>query len=201
MIADSWGGFVAWVWPPRCWVCGAPADVGGTCAAHAVQAGLSGARCGVCAGELPDGILDGVRCARCRREGRAFLSTVAAFDYGDPAVREWVLRYKHGGRVDLVVPLAGLLRTALEGHGFVLSDHDRLVPVPLHVSRLVERGYDQAALLAAEVARGTGARVQAVLTRVRATPPQGAQLGPTRANNVRGAFQVCLLYTSPSPRD
>ena len=65
-----------------------------------------------------------------------------------------------------------------------------LVPVPLHSARRIERGHDQAALLASELeALGLGRRAPA-LRRLRHTPPQGAPDAPSRAANVRGAFAV-----------
>jgi predicted amidophosphoribosyltransferase len=63
--------------------------------------------------------------------------------------------------------------------------------VPLHRARLVERGYNQAALLARELARLTGGRfVPRALVRLRMTEQQ-ARLGRMeREANVRNAFGV-----------
>ncbi|MEO0661310.1 MAG: hypothetical protein AAFZ87_07220, partial [Planctomycetota bacterium] len=104
-------------------------------------------------------------------------------------MRDWILAFKHGGRVDLATTLAGRVRDALVARGIQLGGDDRLVPVPLHAARRVDRGYDQAARLAAEIVRGSAARVVPALVRVRPTAPQGAALGGTRAGNVRSAFR------------
>ncbi|MGH7894144.1 MAG: ComF family protein [Candidatus Binatia bacterium] len=66
-----------------------------------------------------------------------------------------------------------------------------VVPVPLHPSRLRERGYNQAALLAAALA-STWRRPVALraLTRVRATPSQAGLDAHTRRTNLRDAFAV-----------
>ena len=65
------------------------------------------------------------------------------------------------------------------------------MPVPLHASRLAERGYNQSALLAAEVARGIGLAVdEGVITRTRPTPPQTGLSAGERRTNVAGAFAV-----------
>jgi predicted amidophosphoribosyltransferase len=65
-----------------------------------------------------------------------------------------------------------------------------LVPVPLHVTRRLERGYDPAGLLARELAMLRGARAVPALVRTRATPVQGAPGSPPRRANVAGAFEA-----------
>jgi predicted amidophosphoribosyltransferase len=63
-----------------------------------------------------------------------------------------------------------------------------LVPMPLHPLRRLERGYDQALLLAQVLGRHLGWPVRPWLRRTRATPPQGSWWGPTRASNLAGAL-------------
>lgn len=83
-------------------------------------------------------------------------------------------------------------------HEFAAEDEpDRpprrvLVPVPLHFVRRIERGYDQAWLLARACAEESGLSALRVLRRVRATPVQGALGTSSRAANVRGAFAPSL---------
>jgi ComF family protein len=76
----------------------------------------------------------------------------------------------------------------------VLAEADLLVPVPLHWTRLFQRRYNQAALLANAVSTAGGPPVAAdCLIRRRRTPSQG-HLGPlARERNVRGAFAVRRL--------
>jgi len=64
-----------------------------------------------------------------------------------------------------------------------------VVPVPLHSSRLRERGYNQAAEIAAGIAQTLRtARVEEVLVRKRATQTQTRLGAPERSQNVAGAF-------------
>lgn len=66
-----------------------------------------------------------------------------------------------------------------------------LVSVPLHRSRLRERGFDQAQLLAAGIGRALGLAAPAgVLARVRSTLPQGDPRVASRRHNVDSAFAV-----------
>ena len=66
-----------------------------------------------------------------------------------------------------------------------------VVPVPLHVTRLRHRGFNQSAVLARYVARVLGRPVALrLLVRTRDTPSQTALSLPARAANVAGAFAV-----------
>jgi len=111
---------------------------------------------------------------------------VAPFAYVGGTAR-LLARYKfHGdlaaGRVlaDLAVPgLAALPRP------------DALVPVPLHRSRLRQRGHDQALGLALDWGRALRIPVQAgLLQRVRATAPQTTLDGEARRRNLEAAFAL-----------
>lgn len=66
-----------------------------------------------------------------------------------------------------------------------------LVPVPLHADRLRERGFNQAALLARELAALLGAPLlDGLCERVRPTPLQSSLRRGERIANVVGAFRV-----------
>ncbi|MCC7538536.1 MAG: ComF family protein, partial [Deltaproteobacteria bacterium] len=66
---------------------------------------------------------------------------------------------------------------------------DLVVPVPLHRTRLVERGFDQAVLIARPLARALARPLVArALSRIRATAPQSSLDARARAENVAGAF-------------
>jgi ComF family protein len=66
-----------------------------------------------------------------------------------------------------------------------------VVPVPLHERRLARRGFNQAALLAAPVARDLRARFAPLaLVRSLDTPPQAVLARSSRLRNVEGAFRV-----------
>ena len=64
------------------------------------------------------------------------------------SVMDMVHRFKYNARTDMVRPLADLLVPLATG----ILPSDLLVPVPLHETRLMGRGYNQAALLAKRLA-------------------------------------------------
>lgn len=66
-----------------------------------------------------------------------------------------------------------------------------ILPVPLHVSRLRERGYNQALEIARPLAQALNRPIaMRTCERVRATSPQAGLHANARRRNVRGAFQV-----------
>jgi ComF family protein len=110
----------------------------------------------------------------------------AVFSYGG-AVATAIVLYKYAGRSDLAARFGALMaQRAVTLAGRV----DLVVPVPLHPRRLVERGFDQAALLAAPVARALGAAyAPRAVERVRDTPKQASLERAARAANVASAFR------------
>ncbi len=104
----------------------------------------------------------------------------------DGPLRDAVHRLKYGDRPDLARPLA---RALFEAHPALAQTPALLVPIPLHASRLADRGYNQSALLTLELARMSGAPWHAsALRRVRAAPPQAHSTAHERWRNVRSAF-------------
>ncbi len=97
---------------------------------------------------------------------------VINFKYHD----EWA-RADHLGR--------DLTRTVAD-----MDDLDVLTPVPLHRSRLRERGYNQSALLANVVGDQLGLPVVDALLRTRSTKQQALLSAGDRAENVDGAFAI-----------
>jgi ComF family protein len=109
----------------------------------------------------------------------------AVFLYGGP-LADAILRLKYAGRTELAPVLGALLAEAALPYAGAI---DRVVAVPLHPSRLRERGYNQSALLALPVARALGVPLDcACLRRVRPTREQASLVRARRADNVRGAF-------------
>ena len=83
-------------------------------------------------------------------------------------------------------PLGNLMTTYWQQHPMAV---DVVVPVPLHASRLRERGYNQAALLACELAQQAGLAIdEETLVRKHATAPQVELNAKQRKENVRDAF-------------
>jgi len=181
------------LYPPLCWLCRSRPTVDGLgCAVHALgpcRFDPAEPRCSGCAERLPSGIRGGI-CARCRREPRGYRRLIAGGSYRAPAaLREWILAFKHGGRRELACPLSAFLADTWSLAGGP-PPGALLTSVPLHPLRGLERGYDQARLLAEELADHLGLAYVPALRRRRWTPPQGAPGASSRSANVAGAFEL-----------
>ncbi|HSL24392.1 MAG TPA: ComF family protein [Vicinamibacterales bacterium] len=99
------------------------------------------------------------------------------------SLREIVHALKYQHRTSLARPLATLI---VRHCADVLDGADLVVPVPLHRSRLRERGFNQAALIARELPLPCAD----VLARVRPTASQTDLPAHERRRNVRDAFAI-----------
>lgn len=103
----------------------------------------------------------------------------------DGRIKEWIQRIKYYGERRWVEPLVELIiRQGVAGRW------DGIVPVPLHAERMMERGYNQALLIAEGVAFYLGIPCCDWLERVKATLPQHHLNPGEREENLRGAFTV-----------
>lgn len=125
-------------------------------------------------------------CGYCADIRPAFRAARSVFSYGGPA-RDAVLALKYNGVSSLARPMAPLMLERLREWS---PPVDALVPVPLAGRRRRTRGYNQADLLAGELARLTGLRLERrALKRTRMTAPQVGQPDEeARRRNVSGAF-------------
>ena len=95
---------------------------------------------------------------------------------------------KYGSRRAFARPLAALVADRFPFGG---SAYDLIAPVPLHIERLRSRGFNQAALIACDVARRSETPLdRGLLVRVRETAPQVSLPESDRQRNVRGAFAL-----------
>ncbi len=129
-------------------------------------------------------------CQRCRGTRDRFQVARAALRYREGGIaREAILLCKHGGQLRLLRHLATLLAEEVPAR-LVPSDWDGAVPVPLHWTRRLRRGFNQAEILALAVGRRHGLPVLGrAIRRVRRTAVQHGDPGERQAN-VRGAFRV-----------
>lgn len=129
-------------------------------------------------------------CAACLQRSPLQRRTLAPLRYEFP-VDQLVSGLKYHGRL-AHAPLLGqlLLDRVIAAGG---QQPDLLLPVPLHPSRLVERGYNQALEISRPLARHFGLTLETrLLRRTRATAAQMSLDAAGRARNPRGAFTLDL---------
>lgn len=114
------------------------------------------------------------------------------------SLRKMILAFKNG-RTELDLAVGFLGNSALQGSGFD-NDIELFVPVPLHWSRRLARGYNQSRVLAKKL-KLSKAKISTDLVRIRRTKLQPAMASPAaRAKNVAGAFAVRYRHNFSSRR-
>lgn len=158
--------------------------------------------CGACAARLPAIPLP--HCPRCgltRIPGVAGSGSCGDCDAWSDALPRAAAAFLHEPPADLLVhglkyrgwtALAPWMGAAMAGPArrLAVGEEPWLVPVPLSRSRLRERGYDQALLLARGLSVETGWPVVPLVRRRRAAARQSELGRAERARNVRGAFEA-----------
>jgi ComF family protein len=185
---DAVHGVINLLMPPACIACKAPvATPLGFCAdCWALLPMNEGARCTRCAIPLPIAYAAESHCLGCQKDPPRFDRTAAPFLYDGPA-RQAVLAFKNGREAYAGQMAAAMLRAA---PGWVGPD-SLVCAVPLHRWRLATRGYNQAVLLARQVAARAGATLDpGLVLRVKATPSTKGLGRSARKRRVEGAFKL-----------
>lgn len=181
--------------PRHCPVSGRPllADEPGPVAPEVLRAVRVAGRdyCTRCGAPQGENVGQVGQCPSCRdaRDGFGTTEICAVGAYTEP-LRGMCKAMKFGGARTMAQPLAAWLVQLIVDRG-ISARVDVVVPVPLHVLRQFERGYNQAALLAQPVAAALGKPcLTAALRRVSGTQRQARLSSLQRRKNVEGAFAV-----------
>lgn len=197
-VSDGiFGRLLEWLLPARCPLTGDPVERQGMIApsAWAALRFVAAPQCVSCgiplilAGDTGDDAAESLnfKCTDCLSDPPPFAAARSALVYDD-ASRKLILGFKHADQTYAVKTFVPWLSRA----GAEFWPHDPLIiPVPLHRWRLLRRRYNQAALLAHGLARGSKqVCIPDLLLRTRATPTQGHMKAGERAKNVSKAFAV-----------
>lgn len=126
-------------------------------------------------------------CRDCGTVEREFDKGVTVSNYG-LVERELVHEFKYCDKTYLKGSLALLMGEKLEAEGL---DFDCVVAVPMHIKKIRQRGYNQAELLAGEIAKKSGADYyKDALVRTRDTKPLSGMDCHMRKSTVENVFQV-----------
>jgi ComF family protein len=126
-------------------------------------------------------------CGPCLAKPRHFSRARAIFLYEEP-VKEVIHRFKYQGKTACLPSFAKFAQNLPQMAE--LEGVDWIVPVPLHPSRLRERGFNQALLLARAFFPKDRRVAPGLLTRIRPTEPQTSFNGAARRTNLKNAFAV-----------
>lgn len=172
------------MYPSACPVCGkatgcSPASpICGQCWDGVLPLGRHS--CGICA--KPLGSVHAGTCGECLKHRPPYRK---AFSFGEYAgtMKEAIHLLKFGAVKRLARPLGALLAV------LDLPPADFIVPVPLSLGGLRQRGFNQTLLIAREAARRKGIPLETgLLYKKKDTPPQVSLSRSARLVNLRGAF-------------
>ena len=187
MALNNWlANIQDWLLPSLCPACGATVEIGQRLCRGCTQT-LPVLRhaCPRCAKPYEHADIRG-ECGACQRRPPAFSRSIALYRYAPPVdhfIRELKFHHQLG--------LARLLGENLAERLASETRPDRIIPIPLHRTRLRERGYNQALEVARPVARALAVPLDfQILQRVRATTPQTGLAVAARRKNVRDAFRL-----------
>ncbi len=126
------------------------------------------------------------QCGECRQSPPLFDQALSTGQFEGP-LREAIHQFKYRPCRSLGEPLGDWMAKRVR----LLTTTDLIMPVPLHIKRLRQRGFNQALLLAhrVSVCHKTPLSYDN-LARVRPTQPQVELRGSERIKNVEGAFAL-----------
>jgi competence protein ComFC len=181
------------VFPSFCRLCRASLEepgeriVCGACLARLTAA--EGPVCSRC-GRLFQDAGEAHACARCLADPPAFTRHRSCGRYGG-TLKDVILLFKYRRYAPLGRPLGRFMDESLGPDRELWDGAEALVPVPLHPSRRRDRGFNQARLLARELARRRGlGLLEGALVKVRNAPPQAGLRAAERERNVVRTYAV-----------
>ena len=126
-------------------------------------------------------------CGTCLTTPRHFTRARALFLYEEP-LKKVIHSFKYQGKTDSLPSFASFARNLPQFAE--MKEVDLIVPVPLHPSRLRERGFNQALLLARAFFPKDRRVTPNLLIRSRPTAPQTGFSGTARRINLKNAFAI-----------
>lgn len=180
--------------PASCVLCGKPGvDQRELCADCHADLPRNTSACERCALPLPEPLANRNVCGTCLHDPPVFDIALSLFHYTAP-VDHLIKRFKFDGKLHLARLLGGLMAERFERGG---ANPELIIPVPLHRSRLRERGFNQALELSRPIAGKLGIAVDyQSCVRTRQTSAQSLLPVKERHTNVKGAFSVTRPITA-----
>lgn len=181
---------INFLFPSSCPLCGERVSTDGELCADCWSAfnWISNPKCEKCGYPFPANIDLGNRplCPNCAA-GFCELDLIRSACVYDDVSKTAVLPFKHSGRLKYATFMARAMLWALRD---VNIKPDIVMPVPLAYRRLVHRGYNQAELLAAPIAKAFGVKLDLSSVIRKYRHDMGHKNAAQRAENIRGVFNV-----------
>jgi len=128
-------------------------------------------------------------CATCSNRQYYFQRALSVARY-EGVIKNLIHKFKYNHKLQYTAIFRVLFKEFLDAFK-VLDDIDLIIPIPLHPTRLREREYNQAQVLASLVSEIINKPVESnILIRLRNTKPQIDLDEKTRIKNISGCFAI-----------
>lgn len=185
-----------WLLPPLCILCSsATKRASNIC--WPCQQGLPilSHYCQQCARFLPANMVIEPFCGACLTESPPYSKIFALFPYEEPIIR-LIIELKFQAQLTHARAFGELLAEKIANVWYAKKPlPDLIIPIPLHIKRLRERGFNQAIEIARPIAKQLNLAIHySEVTRVKETVPQSSLPGSKRKENVARAFHTTGNY-------
>lgn len=183
--------FAHWVFPRNCCFCGEVSELSkDICSICYASLPWLENTCYRCARQLTSD-QQHIYCERCQEKPPAFDRVCALFDYQPPIIK-LITRLKFSGQLSYGRILGEIFADKIKEIWYPQQPLPQaIVPVPLHVTRLRQRGYNQSIeFMRPIVERHKLQPLLQVCKRVRSTTPQSQLNRQKRQRNLNGVFKV-----------
>lgn len=150
---------------------------------------INGSLCLICGTTFPDSPAPSHLCGDCLENKKYFSYARAVFSYED-----LILNSIHQFKYNRNISVGEMLASFMADFSFPdidFTDYSLLIPVPLHIKRLRERGFNQSLILANALEKKRRIPVNfSLLKRRKFTLTQTGSNRNERKQNIKGAFEV-----------
>ncbi len=190
ILCKYFNKFLGFLFPPACPICSAPVEIHGELCGDCWSCfdWIDGPHCAICGYPFPDGYEPNAnaKCPVCA-SGKNELDFIRAACIYDDMSRSVMLPFKHGGRIKFAKFMSRAMIWALRDLDI---KPDIVMPVPLANRRLFQRGYNQATLLAREIAHAYSVPIDFDSVHRKYRPNMGHKTNAQRFEHIRGVFDV-----------
>jgi len=129
-------------------------------------------------------------CGECLKSSPTYNRTISGFHYEAP-INEFITQLKFSSQFQLLPLLCDYLIDKINERYDKVSLPDAIIPVPLHLKKLVQRGFNQSQLIADQIAKTLAVKVLTNgIKRIKMTQAQSGLDSVERKGNVKKAFQI-----------
>ncbi|MFH1612848.1 MAG: ComF family protein [bacterium] len=139
--------------------------------------------CIVCGKPL---IASEIKCGQCIVDLPVFEKAISVGNY-NVVIKDIILLFKYKKREGISKIIEKIIFKYLENES-LNKNIDLMIPVPLHKSRLKERGFNQSEILAKIIRKKYSFKIEKNLIRIKKTRPQIELNAKERKDNIKGAF-------------